>query len=77
MSSSRALPRPSSLPRSRFLDVTQRYPKTLRERCVTSKKRLRRRLPSLPLTPDLTKSSETGTRLFGGDFNHGVFRVIG
>ena len=38
MSSSRALPRPSSLPRSRFLDVTQRSPKTLRERCVTSKK---------------------------------------
>ena len=37
-----------SLPRSRFLDVTQRSPKetavSLGERCVTSKKRLRGRL---------------------------------
>ena len=34
-----------SLPRSRFLDVTQRSPKrNVGERCVTSKKRLRRRL---------------------------------
>ena len=32
-----------SLPRSRFWDVTQRSPK---ERCVTSKKRLRGRLPN-------------------------------
>ena len=36
--------RDGSLFRSRFLDVTQRSPNVLGERCVTSKKRLRGRL---------------------------------
>lgn len=36
--------RDGSLLRSRYLDVTQRSPNVLGERCVTSKKRLRGRL---------------------------------
>ena len=46
-----------SLPRSRFLDVTQRSPK----HCVTSKKRLRGRLDSALTKHHLSKMTTSGS----------------